>query len=307
MSGMYPDNRDIEIFGEQVRWPGLGADGKFTNGDFSDPLVKPSFIPAETVNLILDNLAELIASLGGKPNNSDTGQLKDAIVSALTLKADLESPTFTGNPNVPSDSAAVPAAARPTTEQSTRIATVGQIAATRDAINVERYKVGSYYTQYPIVGQNTFAGMFPENESPGVLFGGTWSLQYDTEEVFFRTPGPGGDVGEYRGKAWSADNKWDAPGGIPGIEPDMMRRILGNTGLHSSLNSSGKYTDALTTNHKNNPFYFANSIMTGTILGISAVTYQPTGVMFDTSRAFPTGSKNVPKNRLMRIWKKIKD
>jgi hypothetical protein len=79
MSGMYPSNQTIEIFGEDIQWPGVGENGKFTNGSFTDPMVKPSFIPAETINLILDNLGNLISYLGLDPNNFDPEQLKKAV------------------------------------------------------------------------------------------------------------------------------------------------------------------------------------------------------------------------------------
>jgi len=75
MGGIYPNNQDIEIFGEQMSWPGVDASGKFTNGSFTDPMVKPSFIPAETVNLIFDNLSALIEKCGGVPNATGGGQL----------------------------------------------------------------------------------------------------------------------------------------------------------------------------------------------------------------------------------------
>lgn len=79
MAGMYPDNKEVKIFGQDVSWPGLNAEGKFTNGDFNDPLIKPSFIPAETINLILDNLSKVIKLSGETPNNIGTEQLADAI------------------------------------------------------------------------------------------------------------------------------------------------------------------------------------------------------------------------------------
>ncbi len=79
MAGMYPDNQQIDIFGDTVEWPGLDASGKFTNGSFSDPLVKPSFIPAETLNLILDNLQAVVQAAGGSPNNTSGSQLLSAI------------------------------------------------------------------------------------------------------------------------------------------------------------------------------------------------------------------------------------
>lgn len=84
MADMYPENQNVSIFGETVQWPGLNSDGKFTNGSFDDPLVKPSFIPAETLNLILDNLGGMITKLGGTPNNTSAAQLADLFVSTAT-------------------------------------------------------------------------------------------------------------------------------------------------------------------------------------------------------------------------------
>jgi hypothetical protein len=79
---MYPDNQVLEIFGEQVEYPGLGPDGKFTNGSFINPEIKPSLIPAESINLLLDNLQAVIESAGLNPNN--TGQ--DQVLRALRKK-----------------------------------------------------------------------------------------------------------------------------------------------------------------------------------------------------------------------------
>lgn len=79
MAGMYPDNQELNIFGEKVQWPGVDSSGKFSNGSFQNPLEKPSFIPAETINLILDNLSELIKRSGGTPDNTSITQLADAI------------------------------------------------------------------------------------------------------------------------------------------------------------------------------------------------------------------------------------
>jgi hypothetical protein len=84
MAGMYPDDQTLSLFGEEVSWPGLDPDtGKFTDGSFTDPLVKPSFIPAGTLNLVLDNLANLIAAIGGSPNNTSGDQLKTAFLSFI--------------------------------------------------------------------------------------------------------------------------------------------------------------------------------------------------------------------------------
>ena len=76
MAGMYPTNREITSFGKTVRFPGVDANGRFTNGDFSNPDVPPSFLDADTINLIIDNLNSLVAHLGNSANNTDTEQLK---------------------------------------------------------------------------------------------------------------------------------------------------------------------------------------------------------------------------------------
>lgn len=76
MAGLYPDNKEIVCFGKKVVFPGVDKDGKFTNGNFSDPDVPPSFLDADTINLIIDNLNSLIEYLGNTPNNKDGEQLK---------------------------------------------------------------------------------------------------------------------------------------------------------------------------------------------------------------------------------------
>ena len=83
MAGMYPENEEVTIFGEKVQWPGVDKSGKFTNGSFSDPHEPPSFIPAGTINLILDNLSALITKLGGKPDNSSVEQLAGIFTSEV--------------------------------------------------------------------------------------------------------------------------------------------------------------------------------------------------------------------------------
>jgi hypothetical protein len=84
---MYPNNQDIEVFGEQVSWPGVDGNGKFTNGSFSDPMVKPSFIPAETINLALDNLESIIRKCGETPNATGMKQIADLLKSEAVAKS----------------------------------------------------------------------------------------------------------------------------------------------------------------------------------------------------------------------------
>ncbi|MGP1532060.1 MAG: gp53-like domain-containing protein [Treponema sp.] len=76
MAGMYPDNKEISSFGKTVKFPGVDESGKFTNGDFSNPDIPPSFLDADTINLVIDNLNTLVAHLGGNANNTDGEQLK---------------------------------------------------------------------------------------------------------------------------------------------------------------------------------------------------------------------------------------
>ena len=86
---MYPDNEEIMMDGEKVVYPGVDENGKFTNGDFNDPMNPPSFIPAETINLLLDNMAGLVRAFGGIPNNRDPDQLAKAVaeISPALAKA----------------------------------------------------------------------------------------------------------------------------------------------------------------------------------------------------------------------------
>jgi hypothetical protein len=177
MAGLYPDNQAVSVFGEEVVWPGLDpATGKFTNGSFTDPLVKPSFIPADTINLILDNLAELITALGKTPDNTTPNQLAQAISAALALKANLQSPALTGTPTAPTPGSK---------NYSTQIASTQWV---RDNI----MPVGTQYTQYPVAASNDYATAFPAWMRPAALFGGTWTTIWDADRIFFRTGGASG-------------------------------------------------------------------------------------------------------------------
>jgi len=87
MPGMYPDDQVLEIFGETVAYPGLDpVTHKFTDGSFSDPLVKPSHIPAASMNLILDNLENFISGLGLTPDNTNQNQLLEALQNKYATK-----------------------------------------------------------------------------------------------------------------------------------------------------------------------------------------------------------------------------
>ena len=71
---VYPKN---ETLPDGSVYPGVDASGKFTDGDASKG-VKASHLPAATVNLLLDNLADFITASGLTPNNTGTDQLRKA-------------------------------------------------------------------------------------------------------------------------------------------------------------------------------------------------------------------------------------
>jgi hypothetical protein len=69
----------------------MGPDGKFTNGSFEDPMVKPSFIPAQTLNLILDNLAAIVEKCGQTPDAIGANRIAElmthlAVANRLILR-----------------------------------------------------------------------------------------------------------------------------------------------------------------------------------------------------------------------------
>jgi len=98
MAGLYPNDEAVTVFGTEVLFPGLDPQThKFTNGDFSNPLIKPSFIPAETINLILDNLQTFISGLGCTPNNTETDQLLNALNVKLQPYVGLEDIYYIGS------------------------------------------------------------------------------------------------------------------------------------------------------------------------------------------------------------------
>ncbi|GAB6392725.1 MAG: phage tail protein [Treponematales bacterium] len=123
MAGLYPDEQTVTVFGKKVSFPGLDPKtGKFTNGSFSDPAVRPSFIPAQTINLVLDILAECVSGLGGTPDNTDARQLIKAITACL---APLASPKLTGTPEAPTAKAGT---------SNNQIATTAFVKAAVDAL-----------------------------------------------------------------------------------------------------------------------------------------------------------------------------
>jgi hypothetical protein len=83
------------------------------------------------------------------------------IATAVSTKADLASPTFTGTPTLPTGTVAV---TQSTSDDSTKIATTAFVQAVTLAVKNELYPVGSIYTNAT------------DSTNPGTLLGfGTWA------------------------------------------------------------------------------------------------------------------------------------
>lgn len=78
---LYPKN---ETLPDGSVYPGLDASGRFTDGDASKG-IKASHLPAGTINLLLDNLADFITASGLTPNNTGTDQLRKAFDAAFPV------------------------------------------------------------------------------------------------------------------------------------------------------------------------------------------------------------------------------
>ena len=161
-----------------------------------------------------------------------------ATEAQVALKADLANPLFTGTPSAPT------AAAK---NNSTQIATT----AYADRAG---HPVGSYYTQYSVSGRRNIGdiangitdpsqNMFPASESPALLFGGTWSEMYISENLFFKTAPV--TIETNRGKVYNTvTQKWSGAG-TAGIQEDAIRDIFGQAqwDLMGYVGSSGNIGD----------------------------------------------------------------
>jgi hypothetical protein len=201
---MYPDEQTVVIDGEEVSYPGL-LDGKFSSGDFSDPSKKPSFIPAETINLILDNLSALITAAGGEPNNAGAAQLVGALSSAATAKKIMQRDD--------NGRASIAAPVNP-----------GEIARLADA----RPPINSTYVQ------------FPNLSDPATLWPGTtWTnISSSYPGAFFRAEGGNAQAFAGQASAQANQNKEHVHGGATGNDsPDHTHSNRGGTTIASVLNN----------------------------------------------------------------------
>lgn len=131
--------------------------------------------------------------------------------------------------------------------------------------------VGSHYIQFAETD-----GTFSASKSPSTLFGGTWSLKFNDESVFFRTEGA-----------------LSAAGRSGGVQGDAIRNITGEVAtvqFRSQAQSSATGALALGSRGIN------GNEATG-----ADYSYR---VLFDASLVVPTASENRVTNRLIRVWER---
>lgn len=285
MAGMYPDNQELTIFGEKVQWPGVDSSGKFSNGSFQNPLEKPSFIPAETINLILDNLSELITKLGGTPDNTSVDQLAKLFTVAATantgIMRDASGRAKVAAPKADDDIARKAEvdsgkddtlkSAKSYTDQQTQAE--AQERAQGDSATLADAK---RYTNDILIKifQNGYI-QWPGMPTPDTLFtfeGHRWAeVNYDG--CFFRAKGKGAHPfgGEEQG--------------------DAIRNIKGFLGIEGTFNFSAPFYQETPARQKVDSWQDYTE------------AYKRDEMGFDASLVVPTAEENRPRNRTFIIWK----
>jgi len=143
---------------------------------------------------------------------------------------------------------------------------MSQKAVTDALNNIIVAPIGMCYTQYP------------GTETPSTLFGGTWTLMFNTEGVFFRTEG---------------NNASNFGGGIQG---DAIRNITGGIqtdvsgGNGNFVGPSGAFT---VSNGGRRPAQAYGGSSAGN-----------RNAHFSASNVVPTASENRPRNLTVRVWRK---
>ena len=290
MAGMYPANQELNIFGEKVQWPGVDSSGKFSNGSFQNPLEKPSFIPAETINLILDNLSELITKLGGTPDNTSIDQLAKLFTVAATANAgimrDASGRAKVAAPKADDDIArkAEVDSGKDDTLKSAKSYTDQMVqteAQTRALGDADTLSSAKDYTDGLLIKifQNGYI-QWPGMPSPDKLFsfkGYRWAeVNYDG--CFFRAKGKGANPfdGEEQGDAIrdvvGEIKQWGNRGGFHSV-----------TGAFKSL--------------KRHPFLTSADYYDNDYSAISKCEFKA------SNANVPTAEENRPRNRTFIIWK----
>jgi hypothetical protein len=197
-----------------------------------------------------------------------------------STRAPLASPALTGTPTAPTAAATV---------NNTQVATM---AAAHAVAKADSHPVGSFYTQFPVIDQVTLANMFPASESPGTLFGGTWTEQYAGENVFFK--GGVSTIETNRGKTYDTSTQSWSGTGTYGVEEDAIRNFSGQIGqmFHFAIGVAPLY-----------PFYLASAPSAAHKID-DGTTIQSFNMLFNPGRNVPVDTTNHPKNRIIKVWKR---
>ena len=285
MAGMYPDNQELNIFGEKVQWPGVDSSGKFSNGSFQNPLEKPSFIPAETINLILDNLSELIKKLGGTPDNTSIDQLAKLFTVAATantgIMRDASGRAKVAAPKADDDiarKAEVDRGKEDTLKSAKSYADQQTQAEAQERAQGDSATLADAkrYTNDLLIKifQNGYI-QWPGMPTPDTLFtfeGYRWAeVNYDG--CFFRAKGKGAHPfgGEEQG--------------------DAIRNIKGFLGIEGTLNFSAPFYKETPARQKVDTWQDYSE------------AYKRDEMGFDAGLVVPTAEENRPRNRTFIIWK----
>src|SRR5699024_9114417 len=209
-----------------------------------------------------DNLglgsAAVVDVVQGTGNSEDDVMSQKAVTDALNTKNTQGTGSNQTRTNSQNDSRIIQGGS---VVQGTGNSTTNEMSQT--AVTESITPIGMCYTQYP------------GTETPSTLFGGTWTLMFNTEGVFFRTEGQG------------------ASGFRDGVQGDAIRNIVGGIGPqvvgHSqSEGATGAFRTDITPN--------------GAAQAGADRTYR--SYSFDASRVVPTASENRPRNRTIRVWRK---
>src|SRR5690625_1482405 len=133
--------------------------------------------------------------------------------------------------------------------------------------------IGFCYTQYP------------GTDTPSTLFGGTWTLMFNDEGVFFRTEGQGAS----------------SFGG--GVQGDAIRNIQGDFHVRSIRNMAD---DGFVTLPIASAGVFSLNKGSGTLntTWANKSSTKSDRISFNASNVVPTASENRPRNLTIRVWRK---
>lgn len=273
---MYPDNKAITLFGEPIEWPGVTAEGKFTNGSFDDPLVKPSFIPAETINLVIDNLSGLITKLGGSPNNTSATQLANLFsFLADPNKAIMRDENGRAKVSAPIDfddiARKAEADALADSLQNEIEARKAEADSLKNEIAAQKVKMEALWIKYFLKHAYIQLPWYPQPDAVFSFAGHRWQ-EIIYNGAFFRTRGAGAN-------AFNASEQGDA-----------MRRLYGEMSFYGVINgvATGVFKKGAV----------------GNATGVPLVSNE--GAVMDTLGVVPTAGENRPRNYTIRVWRLVK-